>query len=467
MFEFLLNNHDYSHVHFIGIGGISMSGLAEILLEKGYKVSGTDTKESGIINRLENLGAKIYIGHSEDNIKGADLIIYTDAISKDNLELEAAINSSVVIVDRATFLGALMKNYETSIAISGTHGKTTTTSMLSTIATHGNLNPTILLGGELDEIGGNVKLGNDKFIITEACEYKANILKYYPSIVIILNMDEDHLDYFKNLDHIVNTFVKYGENLTEEDYLIINTDDPHAQKVINATKAKVITFGIDSKCDYKAENISISEEGYPKYTLNNKNKEFYEINLTVMGNHNIYNSLAAIAATHIVGLKLDNISKYLSLYQGVHRRLELIGYMDEIKVLDDYAHHPTEIKASLKAVRNSSKSRIICIFQPHTFTRTKSLLNSFSEAFTDADITVIADIYAAREVDKGEIHSKDLANRIKNNGNKAIYLGSFEEIEEFIMQEAKYDDIVITMGAGNIYQIGKNLINNSNGKKAM
>ena len=319
----------------------------------------------------------------------------------------------------------------------------------------------------LYEIGGNVKLGNDKFIITEACEYKANILKYYPSIVIILNMDEDHLDYFKNLDHIVNTFVKYGENLTEEDYLIINTDDPHAQKVINATKAKVITFGIDSNCDYKAENISISEEGYPKYTLNNKNKEFYEINLTVMGNHNIYNSLAAIAATHIVGLKLDNISKYLSLYQGVHRRLELIGYMDEIKVLDDYAHHPTEIKASLKAVRNSSKSRIICIFQPHTFTRTKSLLNSFSEAFTDADITVIADIYAAREVDKGEIHSKDLANRIKNNGNKAIYLGSFEEIEEFIMQEAKYDDIVLTMGAGNVYQIGKNLINNSNGKKAM
>ena len=467
MFEFLLKEHKYSHIHFIGIGGISMSGLAEILLDKGYKVSGTDTKESGIINRLIDLGAKIYIGHNEDNIKGADLIIYTDAIAKDNVELIAASNSAADLVDRATFLGALMKNYDTSIAISGTHGKTTTTSMLSTIATHANLNPTILLGGQLDEIGGNVKIGNDKYIITEACEYKGNILKYYPTIEIVLNIDEDHLDYFTNLDHIVDTFIKYGQNLTEEDYLIINADDPHAQKVIDATKAKVISFGINSNCDYKAENIILSEEGFPKYTLNYKNEEFVEINLNVMGNHNIYNSIGAMAASHILGISLEDISEYIGLYKGVHRRLELIGYIDKIKVLDDYAHHPTEIKASLNAVRKSTKSRIICVFQPHTFTRTKSLLNSFSEAFTDADITIIADIYAARELDNGEIHSRDLVNRIKAKGNNAVYLSSFEEIEEFINKEAKDDDIVLTMGAGNVYQIGKNLLANSKSRKAV
>ena len=211
MFEFDLYGHKYNHIHFIGIGGISMSGLAEILLNKGYKVTGTDSKNSPIIQRLISLGAHIYIKHSKNNIKGADLIVYTDAISSDNEELIAAYESGVLTVDRATFLGALMKNYKYSIAVSGTHGKTTTTSMIATITNNGNLNPTVLLGGRLDEIGGNVKLGSKDYILTEACEYKANILKYFPTMAIILNIDEDHLDYFKNMNHIVDTFVKYGK----------------------------------------------------------------------------------------------------------------------------------------------------------------------------------------------------------------------------------------------------------------
>ena len=244
MFEFILSEHKYKHVHFIGIGGISMSGLAEILLSKGYRVKGTDTKYNHpIIKRLESLGAQIYINHHKDNIIGADLIIYTDAISQENEELKAAFESGVETVDRATFLGALMKNYSHSIAISGTHGKTTTTSMLATITNHGILDPTVLLGGQLDEIGGNVKLGSDDYIITEACEYKANILKYFPTTAIILNIDEDHLDYFKDLKHIVDTFVTYAKNLKEDSKLIINIDDPYAERVIKATKANVITFG--------------------------------------------------------------------------------------------------------------------------------------------------------------------------------------------------------------------------------
>lgn len=462
MFEFILSEHKYKHVHFIGIGGISMSGLAEILLSKGYRVTGTDTKYNyPIIKRLESLGAQIYINHHKDNIIGADLIIYTDAISQENEELKAAFESGVETVDRATFLGALMKNYSHSIAISGTHGKTTTTSMLATITNHGILDPTVLLGGQLDEIGGNVKLGSDDYIITEACEYKANILKYFPTTAIILNIDEDHLDYFKDLKHIVDTFVTYAKNLKEDSKLIINIDDPYAERVIKATKANVITFGIDRECDFKAENIKFTEEGYPTYTLNIKGQELWPVKLQVMGKHNIYNSLAAIATAYIHGIKMEDIIERISLYTGVHRRLELKGFINGVKVVDDYAHHPTEIEATLEAINNTSKGSIYCIFQPHTFSRTKILLDSFSKAFKNADKVIITDIYAAREYDNGEIHSRDLANAVNKKSGNAIYISTFEEIEDYLLKNTKDGDIILTMGAGNVYLIGESILKKS------
>lgn len=462
MFEFILSEHKYKHVHFIGIGGISMSGLAEILLSKGYRVTGTDTKYNHpIIKRLESLGAQIYINHHKDNIIGADLIIYTDAISQENEELKAAFESGVETVDRATFLGALMKNYSHSIAISGTHGKTTTTSMLATITNHGILDPTVLLGGQLDEIGGNVKLGSDDYIITEACEYKANILKYFPTTAIILNIDEDHLDYFKDLKHIVDTFVTYAKNLKEDSKLIINIDDPYAERVIKATKANVITFGIDRECDFKAENIKFTEEGYPTYTLNIKGQELWPVKLQVMGKHNIYNSLAAIATAYIHGIKMEDIIERISLYTGVHRRLELKGFINGVKVVDDYAHHPTEIEATLEAINNTSKGSIYCIFQPHTFSRTKILLDSFSKAFKNADKVIITDIYAAREYDNGEIHSRDLANAVNRKSGNAIYISTFEEIEDYLLKNTKDGDIILTMGAGNVYLIGESILKKS------
>ncbi|MDR7870954.1 MAG: UDP-N-acetylmuramate--L-alanine ligase [Tissierellaceae bacterium] len=461
MFNFVLEDHKYSHVHFIGIGGISMSGLAEILLTKGYKVSGTDAKYNRIIQRLEKLGAKIYINHHKKNIDGADLVIYTDAISRDNIELEAAFQSGVDTIDRATFLGALMKNYPYSIAVSGTHGKTTTTSMIATITNHGNLDPTVLLGGELDDIGGNVKLGSEEYILTEACEYKANILKYFPTTAIILNIDEDHLDYFKDMDHIIETFVKYGENLEENSNLIINNDDPHAHNVIKATKANVITFGIDSDCDFKAEDIKFSSEGYPSYTLNIKNEESYHIQLHVMGKHNIYNSLASITTAYIHGVSMDEIINHLSLYTGVHRRLEFKGYINGVKILDDYAHHPTEIQATLEAINNTSSGKIYCVFQPHTFTRTKILLDSFSESFKNTDQVIITDIYAAREFDNGEIHSTNLVDAVNKKSGNAIYLETFEETEKYLLNNMRDGDIVLTMGAGNVYLIGESMLEQS------
>jgi UDP-N-acetylmuramate--alanine ligase len=462
MFEFDLYGHKYNHIHFIGIGGISMSGLAEILLNKGYKVTGTDSKNSPIIQRLISLGAHIYIKHSKNNIKGADLIVYTDAISSDNEELIAAYESGVLTVDRATFLGALMKNYKYSIAVSGTHGKTTTTSMIATITNNGNLNPTVLLGGRLDEIGGNVKLGSKDYILTEACEYKANILKYFPTMAIILNIDEDHLDYFKNMNHIVDTFVKYGKNLKPDSYLIINNDDAHSKDIIENTKAKVVTFGINKKSNYRAENITYSKEGYLNFILNINDKENWPIKLHVIGKHNIYNALASIAAAHLYGVSMEDIIKNIATYTGVHRRLEVKGYLNGAKIIDDYAHHPTEIKATLEAVKNTSNGgKIYCVFQPHTFTRTKILLDSFSESFINSDEVIITDIYAAREYDNGEIHSKNLVDAINKKTSNAIYIATFKETEEYLANNIKSNDIVLTMGAGNVYLIGESLLNNS------
>jgi len=472
MFDFCLNNHKYSKVHFIGIGGISMSALAEILISEGYNISGSDTKDSLIIERLRKLGAKIYIGHDEENVQDVDLVIYTDAISKDNVEFLKAISLNIPVIDRATFLGALMKNYKNSIAVSGTHGKTTTTSMISTILNHSKLNPTILLGGELDEIGGNVKLGSKELILTEACEYKGNILKYFPTMAIILNMDEDHLDYFKSIEHIQDTFVQYAKNLNKDGYLIINRDDAGAEKVVKSTKAKVYTFGIHNDCHYKAEDINFTKEGYPTYTLKIKNDKSYKVNLSVMGLHNVYNSLASIASAHIFGIPMEDILERISLYKGVHRRLELKGYYNGAKVIDDYAHHPTEIKATLSALRNTTNGNIYCVFQPHTYTRTKLLLNSFAESFASADKIIITDIYAAREKDNGLIHSRDLVNAIFDKGFDAIYLGSFSEVEDYLMSHVKEDDIILTMGAGNVYMIGDSIVEqsddqNSNEKAAV
>lgn len=461
MFDINLNNPEYQRVHFIGIGGISMSGLAEILINKGFPVSGTDTTDSKIINHLREIGTKIFIGHSKDNIEDADLIIYTDAVSADNEELIAAIDSPAPVIDRAAFLGAVMRNYKNSIAVSGTHGKTTTTSMIATIMNNPDINPTVLLGGELADIGGNVKLGSDNYLLTEACEYKANILKYFPSIAIILNIDEDHLDFFQSMEHISDTFKGYLQNLDENNFALLNNDDPQVRKLIPEVKSKIITFGLEEPSDYEAKNIQFNDKGYPTYDLYINGEKSTTITMRVMGVHNIYNSLAAIAAASVVGMGIEQIANKINSYSGVNRRLEHKGFLGNVEIIDDYAHHPTEIRASLSAIRQSTKNKIVCVFQPHTFTRTKILLESFSEAFTDADKIIIADIYAARETDLGEVHSRELALRIKEKGLDAVYLGSFDEIESFLLKETSNSDIVVTMGAGNVFKIGDNLLKKS------
>lgn len=441
-------------IHFIGIGGIGMSAIAEVLMSRGYKITGSDMRMSPICERLIKDGAEIHVPQSRANIKNPDLIVYTDAISEDNEELIAARKSGIQVVDRASVLGNIMKLYKNSIAITGTHGKTTTTSMLATIFHHTQLKPTILVGGNLDEIGGNVLVGDRDLLLCESCEYKGNILKYYPSTAVVLNIDEDHLDYYKSIYEIENTFIKFIEKMDENSLLIINADEANLIKIKNAAKGRVWTFGLHQNADFRAFDLKFDKAGYPSYKLKYKD-QVYEVNLPVMGTHNVLNSLAAIATSVSVGLTVEEAVSEISQYKAVHQRLEKLAEINGITVMDDYAHHPTEIMASLNAVKNAHYNRVFCVFQPHTYTRTKILLNGFADSFKLADEVVVVDIYAAREVDKKEVHSKDLVKAMEERGIHCHYYPDFEGALSFLEDNLRPGDLFITMGAGDVNTLAK------------
>lgn len=458
MFEINIDDSKYKNIFFIGIGGISMSALAELMLYKGYKVYGSDKMPSINTEKLEKNGATIYYEHKKEHIENMDLVIFTDAISFDNEEYMAAVKEKIDLVDRATFLGAIMKNYKNSIAVSGTHGKTTTTSMITEIIKDLDLNPTIMLGGQLKDIDGNIKIGDENLFLTEACEYKANILKYFPTTEIILNIDEDHLDYFDNIDHIIRTFKGYVDNLHGDDYVILNVDDENVETLFPIDNCKVFTFGIKNDADLRAKNIDFSEDGFPTYDLYLKGKKICHVELSVLGRHNVLNSLAAIAATYVNNIPIEDAIIGLKNYKGVERRLEEKGYYKGTKIMDDYAHHPTEIKSSIHAIKNACKGKLYTIFQPHTYTRTKLLLDAFANSFDESDVIIITDIYAAREKDYGDIHSKTLRDAISDHRDNAFYISGFEDIVKFIKENIKKDDVVVTMGAGDVYKIGEMIL---------
>lgn len=458
MFEINIDNSKYKNIFFIGIGGISMSALAELMLYKGYNIFGSDRSPSINTEKLERNGATIYYEHKKEHIKNMDLVIFTDAISFDNEEYTEAVKEKIDLVDRATFLGAVMKNYKKSIAVSGTHGKTTTTSMITEIIKDLDENPTIMLGGQLKDIDGNIKIGDEKLFLTEACEYKANILKYFPTTEIILNIDEDHLDYFDNIDHIIRTFKGYVDNLNKDDYVILNVDDENVKTLFPIDNCKVFTFGINNEADLMAKNIDFSKDGFPTYDLYLKGQKINHVELSVLGRHNVLNSLAAIAATHVNNISIDNAILALKSYKGVERRLEEKGYYKGTKIMDDYAHHPTEIKSSIHAIKKACSGKLYTVFQPHTFTRTKFLLDAFANSFDESDIIIITDIYAAREKDYGDIHSKTLRDAISEHRDNAFYISGFEDIVKFLKENVKKDDVVVTMGAGDVYKIGEMIL---------
>lgn len=447
-------------IHLIGIGGIGLSAVAEILLARGYKVTGSDMKESELIDRLITKGANIYLGHRSKNVEGADLVVYSSAISEDNPEIIRAKELSIKTVSRADILGTLMGEYRHSIAVAGTHGKTTTTSMISLILEHSGLDPTILIGGNLTEIGGNVKVGKGDYFITEACEYMDSFLNLKPTIEIILNIDSDHLDYFKDVDHIARSFKAFAKLVPEGGKIIALVSNPFV-KAATQELENVITFGLTENLDYWAKDIHFSEEGFPSYNLHKGEEFLVEIELKVPGEHNVLNSLATFALGDLLGLPREMMKETLKNFHGTQRRFDMLGRTDKgVVVIDDYGHHPTEIKETLKAAKNIPMKKLWCIFQPHTFTRTMALFDEFTEAFENADRLIIADIYAAREKDIYKVDSQSLIAKIKEKEPEkfALYFKTFDEIAEFVYENAEPGDYVITMGAGDIFRVGEMIL---------
>jgi len=446
-------------IHFIGIGGISMSALANICLNKGYKVSGSDANDSYLLDELRSQGAEVFIGHNKENIKNdVDIVIYTAAIYDDNEELVATKEKNILTLNRAAFLGHIMREYKNSIAVSGTHGKTSTTSMLSTIFEYANLDPTILVGGNLSVIGGNVKIGNSNHFITEACEYVDSFLNFNPKISIVLNIEEDHLDYFSGLDEIKASFNKFGKLLPKNGHFIINGDDVNTKDILHDVKANVIKYGTGVNNDCVISDIKFNENGYGSFRLVLDEKNLGIFNINVPGVHNIFNATAAIITALVSNIDLEIVRGNINRYNGVGRRFEIKGVYNNALIFDDYAHHQTELKATLSAAKKLNKETLWCVFEPHTYTRTKSLLNEFSDAFYSADKVIITDIYAAREVNPKNIHSKDLVDKLYQKNVDVLYLSTYEEIVNHLKENVSENDLVITAGAGPIYKVAEEIV---------
>ena len=446
-------------VHFIGIGGISMSALAEILLEEGFHISGSDAKESALTDALEKKGARIYYGQRASNISDStDVVVYTAAIHPDNPEFARAKELGIPMLTRAELLGQIMRNYDTPIAVAGTHGKTTTTSMLSHILLKGDCDPTISVGGILPAIGGNIRVGQSETFLTEACEYTNSFLSFFPKISIILNMDADHLDFFKDIDDIRRSFRRFAELLPADGTLIINADTPEYQSITEGLSCQVITYGLENNADYTASDITYDEFGHASFNVRYKGSDLGRCSLKVPGSHNVSNALSAVAAGRLLNLSWEVIAEGLLSFTGTDRRFQYKGTVGGVTIIDDYAHHPTVIEATLKAAANYPHRKVWCVFQPHTYTRTKALLPEFAQALTLADHVVLADIYAARETDTLGISSEDLADRIRELGTPCEYFPTFDEIENFLLENCTQGDLLITMGAGDIVNIGEQLL---------
>lgn len=448
--------HPGSHIHFIGIGGISMSGLAQIALKNGFKVTGSDRNKSVITQKLEKLGATIFEGHARDNIKGADLVVHTAAVHDDNPEIAAAKNACIPLITRAVFLGAIMKSFENAVGIAGTHGKTTTTSMLAYALIHANLDPTISVGGELDIIDGNIKTGSSPYFVTEACEYTNSFLSFFPTIAVITNVDEDHLDFFSGIDEIIESFRKYALLTKDKGCVIAWGEDDNIKKALFDTDLDIKYYGLSKEFEYHAENLTYTK-GIPTFEIWHKDENLCTVTLSVPGIHNVLNALAVAAVCHTWGLDPELFSKGIQEFHGAKRRFEKKGIFNGATIMDDYAHHPTEIQATLKSAQDFEYNRLWCVFQPHTYSRTRTLWDEFVKSFNGVDELIIADIYAAREMPDGVTKAENLAKDIEKQGVKTRYISSLSEIEEVLRAEIKPCDLVFTMGAGNVVDIADNL----------
>lgn len=452
----------YKKIHMIGIGGISMSGIAEILNHFGVTVTGSDMQSSEVTDKLLNNNIKVTIGHNLEDVANSDAIVYSAAIKQDDIEMQKAKELNIPTIERCDFLGMLTKAFNDTIGVSGTHGKTTTTSMISLCFIRAGLDPSIQVGALLRQIDGNYKVGNSEHFIIEACEYVESFLKFYPKAEVILNIDNDHLDYFKTFDRIKEAFAKYVRILPNDGILVLNGDDANCLDLAKETDCKVVTYGITNKnTNFFAVNIDFDDNGFPEFDVYHNDKFYAHIQLSVIGTHNILNSLACISMCDAYGVSPNVIKDALKEYTGAHRRFEFKGKVNNASVFDDYGHHPTEIIATAKALMNKKYNESWVIFQPHTYSRTKNLLEDFAKALLNFDHIILTDIYAARENNIYGVSSKDLENILLLFGKDAKYISSFEDISKYIKESINENDIVITLGAGTVTNIGPMLVDNN------
>lgn len=448
-----------SHIYFIGIGGISMSGLAEILKDRGCRVSGTDIRESGVTKHLESLGITVHYGHRAENITDdIDLVVYTAAIHPGNPELEAAKAKRIPLMDRARLLGHIMEEYQYSVAVAGTHGKTTTTSMVSEILLEAERDPTITVGGMLPAIHSNVKIGHSPYFVAEACEYFDSFLQFTPLVGVILNVEADHLDYFKTLENIRRSFHAFAQRIPAGGLLVLNAGIACLEELEENLHCAVETFGMEENACWQARNIVHEPDGKNSFDVYYRGSFFASVHLNVPGAHNITNALAAVAAAHFLDIPAEACVRGLSQFTGVDRRFQRKGEKNGVAVIDDYAHHPTEIRATLAAARNVRHNKLWCVFQPHTYSRTHTLFDAFGRAFGDADEIIVADIYAARETDDGTVSAAMLAERIAKEGRNARYVGDFAAIRQYLEGHCRPGDLLLTVGAGDVYKVGEEFL---------
>lgn len=453
------NIKKYKNIHMIGIGGVSMSGIAAILTNWGFNITGSDRTSSDTTNKLTSMGIKVTIGHNLEDLSSSDIVVYSAAIKQDDPEMQEAKRLNIPTIERADFLGELTRCYEDTICISGTHGKTTTTSMISLCFLEGLKDPSIQVGAFLNTIDGNYKVGNSEHFIIEACEYVESFLKFSPKAEVILNIDNDHLDYFKTFDNIKNAFIKYVKLLPEDGLLVTNADDNNCTDLFQYTNSKILTYGIDNKkANFYADNISFDNDGFPEFDVFKDSKLFCDIKLSVPGKHNILNSLACISLCDYYGIDERSIQIALKNFTGANRRFEFKGKFNNASIYDDYGHHPTEITATAKSMKNKKYNSSWVVFQPHTYSRTKNLLDDFATALTNFDNIIILDIYAAREKNIYNISSKDLVDKIKSLGKDAKYIPDFDTCVSFLKENVKENDIIMTLGAGTVTQIGPMLL---------
>lgn len=453
---------DFDHpvsVYFVGIGGISMSGLAAILHRAGFTVSGSDWKSSPITQALEQKGIRVSYGEDAAHVpEDIDCAVLTSAVHEDNLEFIAIRQRGIPYLSRAQLLGQIMKNYETPIAVSGTHGKTTTTSMLSEILLHAGTDPTLAVGGILKSIGGNIRIGSSGYFLAEACEYTNSFLSFFPKIGLILNIEEDHLDFFKDLEDIRHSFRRFAQLLPADGTLVISGDIDRYQELTDGLSCAVVTYGHSRDCDYYADSITHDSQGNASFMLCCPHGEPQQVTLQVPGLHNVHNAVAAIATADLLGISRRDTLEALKNFHGTDRRFEYKGTVNGFTIVDDYAHHPTEITTTLQAAQNYPHKKLWCVFQPHTYSRTKTFMAEFAQALTLADHVVLTDIYAAREKDTLGISSRDLQAAIQALNGQCDYFPTFEEAEKFLLENCINGDLLITMGAGDVHKIGESLL---------